>query len=192
MGEPEPVRLPEDPGTEQLEIPNRITHAAALTIDHRQFCDFLDLAGLQHYSKAQYFRVAARLGDVIEEKVTRSMRRAREKAKEASAKKGRSGLSVAVDCRWSSRGWNAEEATITMIDLDTGAIIYLVHVLRQRGPPTTIADPAAPYRSATETTLQGYIGTSRGMEGAGFRRVRSVCFGFLRHCKPGGCRFAPS
>ena len=66
-------------------------------------------------------------------------------------------LDVAMDCRWSSRGFNAEEATVTCCCPATGKVLFHAHLMReQKSKPLTKRD---------------YVGSSKGMEGEGVSRV---------------------
>jgi hypothetical protein len=61
-------------------------------------------------------------------------------------------ISFTLDCRWSSRGFNAEEATVTVIENETGEVIFRCHILRKR-------------KRFWKHRL--YAGSSKGMEGFG-------------------------
>jgi hypothetical protein len=41
-------------------------------------------------------------------------------------------MKVAIDCRWSSRGFNAEEATVSCCDITSNKVLYHSHLLRKQ------------------------------------------------------------
>ena len=51
-------------------------------------------------------------------------------------------------------------------------VLYAIHICRARQQnKDEEVDPNKPFKKKTETTVSGYIGTSRGMEGTGARVV---------------------
>jgi hypothetical protein len=72
-------------------------------------------------------------------------------------KKNGIAVSVVFDCRWTNpRGYNSEEATVTCIDAATGRILYREHLVRRR---------------KDVNRYYNYVGSARGMEGAGVERI---------------------
>jgi len=102
---------------------------------------------------------------------------------------------MVIDCRWASRGFNSEQATVYVLDGTQDKVICVVSALRQRAQQPVLATPhevqrlllKRPYsavvvivvsqaitvqnvppsgtNTSTETAIFDYKGTSRGMEG---------------------------
>jgi hypothetical protein len=66
-------------------------------------------------------------------------------------------IRITLDCRWSSRGFAAEEATITIIDNETGKVMWVLHVLKKR--------------KFGRNVFRVYQGSSKGMEGWGVLKL---------------------
>lgn len=90
---------------------------------HRAFAEGQDLAGQRHLTEDTWGSWEERVGDVVEKMLEVSERKARQEC--VNNKK----FDVAMDCRWASCGFNAEEGTVTCCDIKGGKVIYHSHLL---------------------------------------------------------------
>ena len=75
------------------------------------------------------------VGEVVEKMLEASKRKAREKC--VNNKK----FDVAIDCRWSSCGFNAEERTVTCCDIKSEKVMYHSHLMCESKIQTSIDNP---------------------------------------------------
>lgn len=97
-------------------------------ITYSKYFESRVLAGQRHVSKGAYMRWETKVGEIVEELLSNSEAGYRKKIGDKSGNE----FKVAIDCRWSSRGFNAEEGTVVCCDLKTGAILYHAHLMRTR------------------------------------------------------------
>ena len=92
------------------------------------------------------------------------------------------GLTVSVDCRWSSRR-NGKEATVSVICCDTNKIIMVYHVMRCRTihTPEEVKNCKAEQLQSDQWLLgqPNFHGNSKTMEGFGVDK----CFAKLKELK---------
>jgi hypothetical protein len=93
------------------------------------FSEGNDLAGIKHLTEDRWQKWEKNVGEVVEKMVQASELRARKACYENK------GFNVAIDCWWSSRGYNAEEGTVTCCDVVSGSVIYHSHLLCAHNAP---------------------------------------------------------
>lgn len=104
----------------------RVVVAAILSgLTYRMFAESHDLAGEQHLGEYQWAVWEERVGKAVVELLEVSERNARKEHIVDNKIKG------TVDCRWSSRGHNAEEATVILCDVASGKVLYHSHLTRK-------------------------------------------------------------
>jgi hypothetical protein len=92
-----------------------------------------------------------KLGEYIEKKLEKS-----EKKWRIECAVDNTNLSAALDCRWSSRGHNAEEATVTCCCSTKNKVLTHSHLMGKQ---------------ENSSKKRDYVGTSKGMEGEGVARI---------------------
>ena len=83
-----------------------------------------DLVGIRHCSEDTWRRCCVRVGEVV----IKLLEKSQKKWRAEGAVDG--GLEVAIDCRWSSRGFNAEEGTVICCCLKTNKILFHCNLMR--------------------------------------------------------------
>lgn len=130
-------------------------------VKHQQLHEFLDLVGTNSPTAPVWQRVSDKVFPAVETSALASMQKAIAKAKEEPD------LWVILDCRWASRGYNSEHATVFCMDGNTDKVLYTVSILRKI--------EQIQGRTNTDTAIYDYEGTSRGMEGFGVRTILEKC-----------------
>jgi len=91
----------------QLRLP---TTAQIAGIKYAQLSRFLDLLGVNPPAESSWQHVSDLVFDSVEKVTIKSMQKAQEAAHADED------LWVIVDCRWASRGYNSEQATVLVMD----------------------------------------------------------------------------
>ena len=86
--------------------------------------------------------------ELLDEKINENLKKIKEKIP--------SGIEIIIDCRWSSRGFFAEEATVTVWESQTNTIIGRYHI---------------PRKKEKDSENRTYEGSSKAMEGYGVNKV---------------------
>ncbi len=117
---------------------------------YEKWAEGCDLSGIRHLGQDSWINWSIKVGDTIGALLKESQLKWR---KQGAVDKG---FDVAMDCRWSSRGFNAEEATVTCCCLKSNKVIYHSNLMRKQ---------------EKNSMKRNYVGTSKGMEGEGVARI---------------------
>ena len=93
---------------------------------YEKWSEGCNLAGIKHLGSDSWKRWIQKIGVVVQNLLTESETTHRIKCAINSA------LNVAIDCRWSSRGYNAEEATVTCCCPLHGVVLAHSHLMRKK------------------------------------------------------------
>jgi len=93
---------------------------------YEKWAESCDLAGIQHLRKDSWERWTQKIGVIVSKELLASERKWR--AKCAINKE----MSIAIDCRWSSRGHNAEEGTVLACCPKECKVIAHSHLMRKQ------------------------------------------------------------
>lgn len=141
--------------TKRYEIPYKFVESSILAgISHNQFQQQSILMGMNYFSKQTFFNINNTLQTSInkfsEDKLIKNRTAVKQRH---SIINGKIPLHIIVDARWSNpRGYNSEEGTVTILDAETGKVLWAIHCLRNR---------------SKEIWYRNYKGSARAMEGHG-------------------------
>ena len=135
------------------EAKKLLPYAAMLAgLTFTQFLQISLFANLEGVSKSTWETLEEEMRDVVtellDEKINQNLKKIKEKIP--------SGIEIIIDCRWSSRGFFAEEATVTVWETQTNTIIGRYHILRKK---------------EKDSENRTYEGSSKAMEGYGVNKV---------------------
>jgi hypothetical protein len=103
---------------------------------HDKWNESLDLAGIRHLGVGAWNEWSNKIGVIVNNLLAESQTKWRKKSiiiMKNNEGKEIEGFDVAIDCRWSSRGYNAEEGTVLCCSLTTNKVIYESHLMRNQG-----------------------------------------------------------
>lgn len=134
----------------------------ASRLSYQQTSWFFTFLDLTPPSKQQFYRKQRQYLMKIEDYASKlwASHRAEVRQRQTHLKRvgaGSVALDVAIDGRWTNpRGFNSEQCTVTITDLESNKILWRVHVQRKRN---------------SATPFQQYSGSARSMEGWGAEQV---------------------
>jgi len=145
----------------QYDLQYRVPISAQIAgIKRQQFTDFLNLMGIGGMFPKCWQNASKDLYKSTETVALSSTRRVIEAAQNDD------NLCVITDCRWDSRGFNSEHATVFLMDAGTDKILYGISILRYN--PNI-------KRKSTDTAVFDYKGSSKAMEGFGLQIMLEKC-----------------
>ena len=125
--------------SKEYEIPHRLIEATILAgINQTQLTQQSVLTGFQSLSRSTFFKVTHKLqkkvNEFAEEKLEQNKNMIRKREQERNTLElEKVPLCIAIDARWTNpRGYNSEEGTVTVLDVESGKALWVVHCMRAR------------------------------------------------------------
>lgn len=143
------------------ELPARMVYSFLLSgLCYRNYEEVLQLLDVDYLSSSQFQSYQEKMHTVVEDLLLPKLKENRQKLKTHLSSV------IMIDGRWSSRGWNANECTVSVFNAVTKELLHVEHVLRKLGHNDKHGN---------------YIGASSSMEGFA---VAKICQLFIAEQLP--------
>ncbi len=138
------------------ELPGRLVYSFMLAgLTYKNYEEVLTLLDVDYLSNSQFINYCNKLHSAVSSILDPILKQNRMKMKELNSS------IIMIDGRWSSRGWNANECTVSVFNAVTKELLYVEHVLRKLG---------------SSDKYGKYIGASSAMEG---HAIEIICKKFV-------------
>ncbi|MGH9975293.1 MAG: hypothetical protein ACRD8Z_05585, partial [Nitrososphaeraceae archaeon] len=137
--------------TQFNELPARMVYSFLLAgLCNRNYDEVLTLLDVDHLTAPQFQKYGDKLHDVVQNLLHPILKQNRDKLRYQVSN------ILMIDGRWSSRGWNANECTVSVFNAVSKELLYVDHILRKLNHNDKHGN---------------YIGASSAMEGFSLERI---------------------
>lgn len=150
----EPIRDKNGRRLRCSELPAKMVYSFLLSgLTYQNYDEIMDILEIDHFSQPQFNFYCEKMDSTVTALLDPILFANRKEL-------GDSGKSFLVlDGRWSSRGWNANECTVSFFNGLTGVLVHVEHVIRKMYP----SDIHGNYVGAASSSMEGF-GIEKAMQ----------------------------